>query len=234
MNTSRYQVQWTLGGRMTPMVKILIVINGAVFLIQLICEKIIGYDLSLILGLVPQSITQKFYLWQFVTYLFLHGSLLHLLFNMLVLWMLGGEIEEKVFWFKGFLKYYFICGSGAAFFNILFSYGSYVPIIGASGAIYGILVAYAIFFGNRELILFPFPVLIRAKYFVLLIGAIELISSIFYTTDGIAHVAHLGGMVAGYLYIMYKVKRPPLNFKNWFRKPAKPKPKFTIIDGGHA
>lgn len=219
---------------MTPMVKILILINCAVFLIQLICEKGIGYDLSLVLGLVPQSILKHFYIWQLITYLFLHGSLLHLLFNMLVLWMLGSEIEEKVFWLKGFLKYYFICGIGAAVFNILFSYHSYVPIIGASGAIYGILVAYAIFFGNRELILFPFPVLIRAKYFVLLIGVIELISSIFYTTDGIAHIAHLGGMVAGYLYILYKVKRPPLNFRQWFQKPSKSKPKFEIIEGGHA
>ncbi|MBI3017787.1 MAG: rhomboid family intramembrane serine protease [Deltaproteobacteria bacterium] len=84
MNMHRYQVQWTLGGRMTPMVKILIILNCAVFLIQLICEKIIGYDLSLILGLVPQSIIKHFYIWQFVTYLFLHGSILHLLFNMLV------------------------------------------------------------------------------------------------------------------------------------------------------
>ena len=74
----RYQVQWTLGGRMTPMVKILIIVNCSIFLIQLIFEKMIGYDLSLVLGLVPRSITQQFYIWQFVTYLFLHGSLLHL------------------------------------------------------------------------------------------------------------------------------------------------------------
>ncbi|MBI3017786.1 MAG: rhomboid family intramembrane serine protease [Deltaproteobacteria bacterium] len=75
---------------------------------------------------------------------------------------------------------------------------------------------------------------VSAKYFILLIGAIELISSVFYTTDGIAHIAHLGGMVAGYLYIMYKVKRPPLNFRNWFQKSSKSKPKFKIIEGGHA
>ena len=228
----RQTVPGTFIGNMTPMVKILVIINCAVFIIQLIFEKIIGYDLSLIFGLVPTAIIHKLYVWQFVTYMFLHGGIMHLLFNMLVLWMLGGEIEQNVFWTKGFLKYYFICGIGAAVFNILFSLHSEVPIIGASGAIYGILVAYALFFGNRQLILFPFPVLIRAKYFVLIIGAIELVSSIFYTTDGISHVAHLGGMFVGYLYIMYKTQGPKAFLKTLTFTSIKKKPKFRVIEGG--
>ena len=219
------RVHWkfggTLGGRLTPAVKGLMVVTVAVFLIQLTLEKFFEIDLSLYLGLVPQTVIKKFYVWQLFTYLFLHGNLIHLLFNMLVLWMLGGEIEEKVFWAKGFLKYYFGCGIGAACFNLLFSFRSEVPIIGSSGAIYGILAAYAVFFGNRPLILFPFPVFIRAKYFVLMIGLIELISSIFYTTDGVAHIAHLGGLIIGFIYIYFKIKGPPIQ-----------KPKFRVIKGG--
>jgi len=166
--------------------------------------------------------------------MFLHGHLMHLLFNMLVLWMLGGEIEERVFWAKGFLKYYMICGVGAGIVNVIFSWNSPVPIIGASGAIYGILVAYAVFFGNRQLILFPFPMLIRAKVLILIILAIEFISSVFYTTDGVAHVAHLGGMVVGYFYIRYKLKGPPgfmQMITGVFRRKSARRP-FTIIDGG--
>ncbi len=222
-------VSWTFGGRLTPMVKKLITINVVVFLFQLIFEKWMGLDPSFIFGLVPQTITHQFFLWQFVTYLFLHGHLMHLVFNMLVLWMLGGEIEEKVFWSKGFLKYYLICGVGAGLFNFAFSYHSPIPIIGSSGAMYGILVAYAVFFGNRQMILFPFPVLIRAKYLVLIIGGIELVSSIFYAKDGIAHLAHLGGMLVGYIYIYFKLHGPPRIFK---KKP--PRRNFEIIQGGQA
>lgn len=217
----RDNIQWTLGGRMSPMVRALIFVNSFVFIIQLILHKWIGIDLTAMFGLVPADILFKGYLWQCVTYLFLHGHLMHLVFNMLVLWMLGGEIEERIFFAKGFLKYYFICGMGAAAFNVLISYQSDIPIIGSSGAIYGILAAYAIFFGNRRLILFPFPVLIPAKYLVIIIGLIELVSSIFYTQDGIAHVAHLGGMLVGFLYIRYKIKGPPA----WFRR----KKKFAVI-----
>lgn len=212
--TYRSNFQWTLGGRMTPAVKALIFLNSLVFIVQLILQKWVGVDLPAIFGLVPVDVLYKGYLWQCLTYLFLHGHLMHLVFNMLVLWMLGGEMEERVFETIGFLKYYFICGIGAAVFNVIASYQSNIPIIGSSGAMYGILAAYAIFFGNRQLVLFPFPVLIPAKYLVLIIGAIELVSSIFYTTDGIAHVAHLGGMVVGFLYIHYKIKGLP----TWFRK----------------
>lgn len=199
---------------MTPAVKALIFLNSLVFIVQLILQKWMSIDLPAIFGLVPVDVLSKGYLWQCLTYLFLHGHLMHLVFNMLVLWMLGGEMEERVFETVGFLKYYFICGIGAAAFNVVVSYQSDIPIIGSSGAMYGILAAYAIFFGNRQLVLFPFPVLIPAKYLVLMIGAIELVSSIFYTKDGIAHVAHLGGMLVGFLYIRYKIKGP----STWFRK----------------
>jgi len=218
---------------MSPMVRVLIVMNSVIFFLQLVFERWMGVDPSFIFGLVPALITQKLFLWQFLTYQFLHGHLMHLLFNMFVLWMLGGEIEEKVFWAKGFLKYYLICGVGAGVFNVLFSFNSPIPIIGSSGAMYGVLVAYALFFGNRQLILFPFPVMVRAKYLVLIIGGVELISSIFYTTDGIAHIAHLGGMIVGYIYIHFKIKRPPHLWRFWKNRGfSRNNRRFTVIDGG--
>lgn len=227
------QMRWTLSGRMTPVVKKLILINCIIFVFQLILQKAFDFDMSLLFGLAPKVLLEKGFVWQIFTYLFLHGNFVHLIFNMLVLWMLGGEIEDNVFGSIRFLKYYFVCGIGAAIFNILFSYDSSVPIIGASGAIYGVLVAYAIFFGNRLLILFPFPVFIKAKYFVLMMGMIELISSVFYTTDGIAHLAHLGGMVVGYLYIMVQIQGPRKMTRNFFSKFSfSKKRKFQVIEGG--
>lgn len=230
---SQYQVRWTFGGRMSPVVKALIWINCIVFILSLLLMKIFDLNLALIFGLVPTLLIQKLFLWQFFTYLFFHGNLMHLLFNMLVLWMLGGEMEDRVFGSRKFLIYYIICGVGAGLFHLAFFYESSIPIIGASGAIYGILVAYAIFFGNRPLILFPFPVFIKAKYFVLMIGLIELVSSVFYTTDGIAHLAHLGGMVVGYFYIMWQLKGPKKMIRDSLRRLSfRKKQKFTIIDGG--
>ena len=122
MYQNRPQIQWTFAGRLSPMVRVLIASNCVVFFFQLVFERWVGVDPSFIFGLVPVLITQKLFLWQFFTYQFLHGHLMHLLFNMFVLWMLGGEIEEKVFWAKGFLKYYLICGVGAGVFNVLFSF----------------------------------------------------------------------------------------------------------------
>ncbi len=230
---TQYQMTWTFGGRMTPTVRKLIYINSILFIIQLFSEKMIGIDLSLWLGFIPQVFLNHYYVWQPFTYLFLHGGLMHILFNMLILWMLGGEIEEKVFWSKGFLKFYLICGIGAALFYLIFFNKSQVPIIGASGAIYGILVAYAVFFGNRQLILFPLPVFIRAKYFVLMILLIELVSSVFYSEDGIAHTAHLGGAVIGYIYIRTKIQGPKNMIRGLFKNPFTKKPKFRVIEGGY-
>lgn len=172
-----------------------------------------GLYLSDILGLVPARIIQDNWVWQFVTYIFLHGNPLHLLLNMLILWFFGSEIEAKL-GRKNFLLYFFICGIGAGVFNFLVNAAfldvsrMYTPIIGASGAIFGILAAFGLFFGERYmLVFFLFPM--KAKYFVLIMAAIELVTGVqAKAQDNVAHFAHLGGMGIGALYIYFKYIRP--------------------------
>lgn len=172
-----------------------------------------GLYLTDILGLVPARIINDLWLWQFVTYIFMHGNPLHLLLNMMILWFFGSEIELKL-GKKGFLLYFFICGIGAGVFNFLVNSRffdvahSYTPIIGASGAIFGLLAAYGIFFGERYmLVFFIFPM--KAKYFVLIMAAIELVTGVqARAQDNVAHFAHLGGLGIGALYIYLRYVRP--------------------------
>lgn len=173
-----------------------------------------GLYLNEIFGLVPAAINEKFWLWQFVTYIFLHGHPLHILLNMLILWYFGSEIEMRI-GEKAFLFFFLLCGVGAGLFNygvnVLFQDVTKLnhPIIGASGAIFGILAAYGIFFGNRYfLVFFLFPM--KAKYFVLVIAAIELITGVeSNASDNVAHFAHIGGMIVGAIYIYLRYIRPP-------------------------
>jgi membrane associated rhomboid family serine protease len=199
--TSRFGQSFGPGG-MTPAVKILIVVNVAAFLLTLIVP-----ELTLRLGLRPVDTLEGLRVWQPLTYMFLHGGLSHLLFNMLSLWMFGVELERM--WGTAFFtRYYLICGMGAAATTLFLSFlpgafgaSLYVSLtVGASGAIFGILMAYAVYYPNREILmyfLFPVPV----KYFVIIIGAISLLSAMGGPGDGIAHATHLGGLVVGYLYL---------------------------------
>lgn len=172
-----------------------------------------GQTVEQILGLVPANVQGKGWVWEFLTYIFLHGHPLHLLLNMLILWYFGSEIEMKI-GEKEFFVFFLVCGIGAGLFNfgvnLLFNDVSRLtqPIIGASGAIYGILAAYGIFFGNRYfLVFFLFPM--KAKYFVLVMAAIELITGVqANSSDNVAHFAHLGGMVIGAAYIYLRFIRP--------------------------
>jgi membrane associated rhomboid family serine protease len=138
-------------------------------------------------------------LWQFVTYMFLHGGFWHLFLNMFILWMFGSEIER--YWgSRTFLKYYFITGVGAGLLSWLTAINSPHPTIGASGAIYGILVAYGMMFPNRPVYLY-FLLPIKAKHFVIFLAIMELMASRGQASSGIAHFAHLGGMLFGYVYL---------------------------------
>jgi len=193
------------GGFLTPMVKRLIIINVVIFFFQILGS----INLNIVFGLVPRFIYTRFWVWQLFTYMFLHGGFMHLFWNMFALWMFGCELERE--WGSSeFLKYYIITGIGAGLFNFFMTPTSYIPIIGASGAIFGILAAYGLIFPNRLIFLyFLFP--IKAKYFVLFFGLITLYSSFSHTADGIAHFAHLGGMVIGFLYLksdwrIFKIK----------------------------
>jgi membrane associated rhomboid family serine protease len=189
-------------GPLTPIVKLLLIVNAVAFVFTLAVPGITMY-----LGFRPFAIVQQLWIWQPFTYMFLHGGLFHLLFNMLALWMFGVTLE-RTWGPQFFLKYYFVTGLGAAattFILSLLPFGFsahmyYSVTIGASGAIYGLLLAFAMYFPNRPIymyFLFPVP----AKYFVMIIGAIALLLSISDTRGGVAHVAHLGGLVVGYLYL---------------------------------
>jgi membrane associated rhomboid family serine protease len=227
---------YTLGpGPLTPAIKAIVIANVVGFLLTLVVPELI-----LQLGLVPQDVLERFQIWQPVTYMFLHGGFFHLLFNMLTLWMFGVELERM--WGSAFFtKYYFVTGLGAAAAQMLLSFvpgigGSlyYGLTIGASGAVYGVLLAYAMHFPNRPIymyMVFPIP----AKYFVMIMGAISLVSSIS-GPGGVAHWAHLGGLVTGYLFL--KGRRVRLSseiqyqFSKWRINRARRR--FDVHRGGRA
>lgn len=186
-------------------VKWLLIGNIAMFVLYVIAVQMKLGALFHPFGLIPGSVVGSFQIWQLVTYMFLHDpyGIWHILFNMLTLWMFGRDLEQE--WGRReFLRYYVLCGVGAGVCVILASamFGNmHTRTIGASGAIYGLLLAYGVMFPDR-ILLFSFLFPIKAKYFVMIIGAI----AFFYTSvgsggDGVSHVAHLGGMVFGYVYL---------------------------------
>lgn len=188
---------WTTG----KVIKILLGINVVLYICQLIAVRV-GIPIQA-LYMTPTYV-ESGALWQFFTYMFFHdpSSMFHILFNMLVLWMIGSELET-VWGPKYFLKYYLSCGVGAGIFYYLVSFiflqnsANYsVPMLGASGAIYGLLLAYGILFSERVLhFMMIFPM--KAKYFVMLLGGIELISTVLRPQSTVANAAHLGGLVVG-------------------------------------
>ncbi len=204
---------------------ILIIVNVSVFVVQLLFSTISsqwggaspGTDLDGIvpqLALGPDQFTTMFWLyqplaigkvwlWQFVTYMFLHSvsSPWHIIFNMLVLWMFGIQVERAMGTRK-FLTMYFTAGIFAGIFCCLFTPDS--PIIGASGAIFAVEIAFAMFFPNTTVIFYVFP--IKAKYLVMIFAGITVISCIMPASGGTAHFAHLGGLVYGFLFIRYEPK----------------------------
>jgi membrane associated rhomboid family serine protease len=188
-------------GPITPAVKALIFLNIGAFLAQQVVR-----ELPLWFGLQPSHVVGGLEIWQPLTYMFLHGGISHILFNMLSLWMFGVELE-RMWGTRFFARYYLLCGIGAAVTTIVLSFlpGSigerlYDSLtVGASGAIYGLLLAYALYFPDRQILMsFLFPV--PAKYFVMIIGAIAFVSATG-SGDGVAHVTHLGGLLVGWLYL---------------------------------
>jgi membrane associated rhomboid family serine protease len=146
--------------------------------------------------------------WQLVTYAFMHGSLLHLGFNMLALYMFGGAIE-RVFGERRYVTYYFVCVVSAAITQLIVAAisGSIYPTVGASGGVFGLLLAFAIYFPhNRVMLLFP-PIPMPARVFVFLYAALELYLGVTGTQEGVAHFAHLGGMAGGYAMLRWSRRR---------------------------
>jgi membrane associated rhomboid family serine protease len=186
-------------------------------------------------GLIPRAVVELLAVWQLFSYMFLHDpwGFGHILFNMLALWMFGKDLE--VTWgTKRFLQYYFICGIGAGICVVLANalFGDMSSrTIGASGAIYGLLLAFGMLFPDTT-VLFSFLFPIKAKYFVMIIGAIAFLSTFGSTGGGVSHVAHLGGMIWGYLYLKSKYVKIDMfaslerQYKEW--KIQRAKRKFQV------
>ncbi len=192
-------------GRYVPKgVKWLLIVNFALFVIYFLAVRAGLGELFTPFKLVPGMVVKVFAVWQLVTYMFLHDpySFWHILFNMLSLWMFGADLE-RVWGTRRFLQYYFLCGIGAGFCvvvgNLLFGDPN-TATIGASGAIFGLLLAFGVLFPEAT-VLFSFLFPIKAKYFVLIMGAIAFLSTLGSTGSGVSHVAHLGGMIFGYAYL---------------------------------
>ena len=191
----------------TDAIKILVSVNFGIFLLQTIARTE-GMFFPLF-GLVPKMVWSEFMLWQPFTYLFFHGSIWHVLINMFVLWMFGSELERL--WGKEhFLKFYFVTGVGAGLVTIIFGLNSMTPIVGASGAVYGVLLAYGLTYPNRTVYLYGI-IPIKSLWFVIGIGVIAFMSS-FDNVSQISHLTHLSGMMIGYLML-----RRPVRFNDlWF------------------
>jgi len=228
-------VSYSFGpGPLSPAIKILMVTNVIAFLVSLIVPEIV-----LGLAIVPQAVFERFAVWQLVTYMFLHGGVMHLLVNMLSLWMFGTELE-RMWGTRFFTKYYFVTGIGAAVTTLIWAISPlpfaesiyFSAMIGASGAVYGVLLAYALYFPHRPIYLyFVFP--IPAKYFVMIIGAITFLSSVGSGGSGVAHTAHLGGLVVGFVYLKTLRGRPLDELKyRWLRwKMNRARSKFGVHPG---
>ena len=191
----------------TDAIKILVSVNFGIFLLQTIARTE-GMFFPLF-GLVPKLVWSEFMLWQPFTYLFFHGGIWHVLINMFVLWMFGSELER--IWGKGhFLKFYFVTGVGAGLVTMIFGLNSMTPIVGASGAVYGVLLAYGLTYPNRTVYLYGI-IPIKSLWFVIGIGVIAFMSS-FDNVSQISHLTHLSGMMIGYLML----KRPVRFNDLWF------------------
>jgi membrane associated rhomboid family serine protease len=235
---SPYSSSFSFGpGPLSTALKGLIGANVAMFVLTTFVPALIP-----VLGLIPSAVVHQFRIWQLASYMFLHGGLFHILFNMLALWMFGAELE-RIWGTREFLKFYFITGVGAGALTVAFSllpFGfaeqlQYVIVIGASGAIYALLLAYGLYFPDRPIYMyFVFP--IPAKIFVLIMGAIAFYSSMAESGGGIANATHLGGLVIGYLYLksgrIHPMSELKYRYLKW--KINRVRKKFDVYSGGRA
>jgi membrane associated rhomboid family serine protease len=233
---SRYpssSISYALGpGPPSPAVRVLLIVNVAAWLINIVVPQITEG-----LGLSPAAVFERLSIWQLVTYMFLHdiSGFGHLLFNMLALWMFGTDLE-RTWRTRFFVKYYFVCGIGAGFTTLalaLINGQLYNTItVGASGAIYGLLLAYGLYFPSRTIFFLIFP--LPARVFVMIVGAIAFVSSMGGPGGGVAHTAHLGGLLVGYLYLKGLRVRPFDELKyRWLKwRMSRARGRFNVYSGG--
>ena len=230
--------------RTTPCVRVLIIVNLVCwfFLVAIIQKFFIKTDLIYhVFGFVPSMVDNYFFIWQFFTYMFIHSSgVFHILFNMMVLWMFGSELEQ-LWGRKFFLTYYLTCGVGSAlvyFIGVkLYSlFGGipavqHVPVVGASGAVFGLLLAYGLIFGHR-LVLFMFIFPMKARTFTLLIAGVELMTMLGAGFGSpVANLAHLGGLLSGFLFLNSRSFWQKWKDRDMVSHHRRYKKKFKILNG---
>lgn len=194
--------------RITPIVKHFIIINVIMFVLTLLAENFMMEKFALFYFNSP-----FFKPYQLISHIFMHGGFMHILFNMYSLYIFG-SVLESVWGGKKFFIYYMVTGIGAALFHLFITYlriesgvldpylAALIPMVGASGAIYGLLLAYGVLFPNNVLTLFFPPVSLKAKYMVFVFGGLEFLLGLGGSGDGVAHFAHLGGMLFGFVILM--------------------------------
>jgi membrane associated rhomboid family serine protease len=197
MSARQFQHEPLNFSRMPPAIRTLIIANVVVFLVA----NIAGGGFYDMFGLVPAHVLRDRWIWQPFSYLFVHGGVMHLLFNLFALWMFGLPVESQ--WGElEFIKFFFICGLGAAAASIALAPHSTLPVIGASGPVYGMLVAFAMLYPDSVVYLY-FLIPVKASHMAILFGLIEFFTGASGATPGVARFAHLGGMLTGYLYIRW-------------------------------
>jgi len=233
---SPYASSFSFGpGPLSSTLQALIVANVVMFFAQFLFPIVTDA-----LGLHPAFVLRSFWVWQLATYMFLHGGLFHILFNMLALWMFGTELE-RIWGTRYFLKFYFVTGIGAGALTVLISLLPFgftqqllrVNIIGASGAVYGLLLAYALYFPDRPILLVIFPV--PAKIAVTILGLIAFYSSLS-DSGGVANATHVGGLLVGYLFLkgarIHPFSEVKYRYLKW--KINRTRKKFDVYSGGRA
>jgi rhomboid family protein len=227
-----------LNGPFPPGVKWLLIVNTAIFLFCYLIGPGIQNPAAVIVGLSAESAVRTFMIWQVFTYMFVHFGTFHLLFNMLTLWMFGKPIEQT--WgTRRFLKFYLLCGivAGVSVLVVNMLVGDWLtPTIGASGAVFGVLVAFAMLFPDAViLIFFVFPM--KAKYAVMIFVALELLATRGGLNSGVSTIAHLGGAACGYMLLregsVPRFKLPDLGgfYRQW--KMQRAKKKFQVYMRKH-
>ncbi|HEV2523442.1 MAG TPA: rhomboid family intramembrane serine protease [Candidatus Acidoferrales bacterium] len=222
---------------LTPGIRNIIIACTLVLFLQTILKLVFPPSYTVLFnhlfGLVPWYVTRRFFIWQLATYLFLHAGIWHLLFNMLFLYFFGMDLE-RAWGTRRFYEYYFLTGVGAGCINVLIKaafdpHGTgpsiAIPTIGASGAIYGVLIAAAIMFPDRQVWLFPFPISVPMKLLAAGSIIIELFLSLEVSGDAVSHITHLGGALVGYLYLrrglfLYRMRN---DYLDWKRRRARRK-----------
>ena len=205
------------------MIKKLLIVHAGAYFFQIVT----GHRWDQFFGLMPIMVVSKGALWQLVTYVFQHGNPMHLLWNMLIMWMFGSDLE--LHWgSRRFLFYYLLCGVGAGVVTVLLTPTTATVTVGASGAVFGLLAAFGLLFPDRPvafMLIFP----MKAKYFVMLLGLLQLLLFSQDAGGGIAYGTHIGGLVTGVLYVLVQLRRSTTTGRKWFRISHARRPRLTIV-----